>query len=227
MRAPTAGNMMLYSILEVCDQAKKDRLVETCDNQPFIAQAPLVLIFLADYQRWFDYFQYAGVEEHVIKPGQLLVRPQPGDLMLACCDALIAAQTAVLAAESLGLGSCYIGDILENYEIHREMFDLPPYALPISMLCIGYPTAEELQREKTNRFEPEFIVFPDRYRRLTGEDFERMFRPVIEAGGANSAAGPDSAGVRIYQRKFSAGFSVEMRRSVRVMLEDLAAAEDS
>ncbi|MEE8121626.1 MAG: nitroreductase family protein, partial [Anaerolineales bacterium] len=50
MRAPTAGNMMLYSIIEVSDQEAKNKLVETCDNQPFIAEAPLVLIFLADYQ---------------------------------------------------------------------------------------------------------------------------------------------------------------------------------
>ncbi len=56
MRAPTAGNMMLYSIIEVDDQAMKERLVQSCDNQPFIAKAPLVLLFLADYQRWFDFF---------------------------------------------------------------------------------------------------------------------------------------------------------------------------
>jgi nitroreductase len=222
MRAPTAGNMMLYSILEVQDQAKKDRLVETCDNQPFIAQAPLVLIFLADYQRWFDYFKYAGVEE-LLKPGEALITPQVGDLMLACCDALIAAQTAVLAAQSLGLGSCYIGDILENYEIHREMFELPPYALPVGMLCIGYPTEEELQREKTRRFEPEFVVFADRYRRLSGEDFERMFRPAGEPAGAGAVSGPGSYGERVYRRKISAGFSIEMRRSVRAMLDGLTA----
>ena len=50
LRAPTAGNMMLDSIVEVKDQGLKDRLVRTCDNQPLIARAPLVLLFLADYQ---------------------------------------------------------------------------------------------------------------------------------------------------------------------------------
>jgi len=63
LRAPTAGNMMLYSIIEVDDQNKKKSLAKTCDNQPFIAKAPLVLLFLADYQRWYDYFVYSGVEE--------------------------------------------------------------------------------------------------------------------------------------------------------------------
>ncbi|GAH18492.1 unnamed protein product, partial [marine sediment metagenome] len=56
MRAPTAGNMMFYSIIQVTDQKLKDRLVVTCDNQPHIAKAPLVLLFLADMQRWWDYF---------------------------------------------------------------------------------------------------------------------------------------------------------------------------
>lgn len=214
MRAPTAGNMMLYSIIEVQDQALKDRLVETCDNQPFIAEAPLVLLFLADYQRWYDYFHVAGVKEHLLGPGEDLITPQAGDLMLAACDALIAAQTAALAAESLGLGSCYIGDILENFEIHRQMFDLPPYAIPVALLCIGYPTVEERQRQQTSRFGEEFIHFQDRYRRLSDDEFGRMF--------GSLATGEDSAGVRVYRRKYSAGFSIEMRRSVQAMLDGLS-----
>ncbi len=63
LRAPTAGNMMLYSIVEVTDQKIKDRLAVSCDNQPFIARAPMVWLFLADYQRWFDYFCASDVEE--------------------------------------------------------------------------------------------------------------------------------------------------------------------
>ena len=56
MRAPTAGNLMLYSIIEIEDQALKDRLAVTCDDQPFIAKAPWVLVFVADFQKWMDLF---------------------------------------------------------------------------------------------------------------------------------------------------------------------------
>ena len=63
LRSPTAGNMMLYSIIEVNNQETKDKLVKTCDNQPFIARAPYVLLFLADYQRWYDYFIVSGVPQ--------------------------------------------------------------------------------------------------------------------------------------------------------------------
>ena len=64
MRAPTAGNMMLYSVIIVEDQEKKEILSRTCDNQPFIARAPLVLIFTVDYQKWFDYYRAGNVEEY-------------------------------------------------------------------------------------------------------------------------------------------------------------------
>ena len=221
MRAPTAGNMMLYSIIEVSDQEAKNKLVETCDNQPFIAKAPLVLIFLADYQRWVDYFKVSGVEELCTENSVPMVKPEEGDLFLACCDALIAAQTAVIAAESMGVGSCYIGDILENYEIHREMFALPQYAVPICMVCFGYPTKEQKERERTERFGEEFIVFKNRYRRLGEDEFKVMYAGSHERLMAGSAEMRDqpSVGIRMYKRKFSAEYAVEMRRSVRAILE--------
>ncbi|MES0340246.1 MAG: nitroreductase family protein [Anaerolineales bacterium] len=221
MRAPTAGNMMLYSIIEVSDQKAKNKLVETCDNQPFIAEAPLVLIFLADYQRWVDYFKVSGVEQLCTEKGVPLVMPEEGDLFLACCDALIAAQTAVIAAESMGVGSCYIGDILENYEVHREMFDLPQYAIPICMVCFGYPSQEQRERERTERFGEEFIVFKNRYRHLGEDEFKEMYAGTHERMMAGSAEMRDqpNVGIRMYKRKFSAEYAVEMRRSVRAILE--------
>lgn len=67
--------------------------------------------------------------------------PSAGDLMLAVEDSSLAAQNAVTAAWSLGIGSCYIGDIMEHCELHRELFQLPPYVFPAVMLVLGYPTA--------------------------------------------------------------------------------------
>ena len=174
-RAPTAGNMMLYSIIEVEDQSLKEKLVETCDNQPFIAKSPFVLVFLADYQRWWDYYQVMWCLEKALELNRLLRKPQVGDLMLACCDALIAAQNAVIAAESLGIHSCYIGDIMENYEIHRDLFNLPQYTFPIAMLCFGFPKHEKIHPELTPRFQPEFIAFKNHYQRLDHEEFRQMY----------------------------------------------------
>ena len=87
--APTAGNQQLYTILDITDQAVKDTLADTCDHQPFIARAPLVLLFCADCQKWYDAFAAGGCSPR---------RPGPGDLWLALSDANIAAQNAVTAA---------------------------------------------------------------------------------------------------------------------------------
>ncbi len=221
LRAPTAGNQMLYSIVEVTDQSIKDTLAETCDHQPFIAQAPWVLLFLADYQRWYDYFVASGVPE-MCEEGQVALRkPEEGDLFLACCDALIAAQTAVIAAESFGLGSCYIGDIMEQYETHQALFNLPHYVFPICLLCLGYPTLQQKERELTPRFDRKFIVSENRYRRLAPAELEEMHRSrqAQVFGNRKSIEGAVNFGQYLYRRKFSADFSVEMSRSVRAILK--------
>ena len=61
-QAPTAGNQQLYSIIVVRDQTEKEELSVTCDNQPFIASAPLVLVFCADVRRWYRAFAAADAE---------------------------------------------------------------------------------------------------------------------------------------------------------------------
>jgi nitroreductase len=221
LRAPTAGNLMLYSILEITDQPLKDRLAVTCDNQPFIARAPMVWIFLADYQRWYDYFISSGVKEICAQKQIPLLRPEEADLFLACCDALIAAQNAVIAAESFGIGSCYIGDIMEQYETHREMLCLPQYVFPIGMLVFGYPTGQQMERPYTRRFDEKFILFENQYRRLGKEEFEEMFAEQqrnLPAG--RSMQGITTVGQATYLRKFSADFSMEMRRSVKAILKE-------
>jgi nitroreductase len=219
MRAPTAGAMMLYTIIEVEDQVLKDKLAETCDHQPFIAQAPYVLLFLADYQRWMDLYEAAGCENLATELGKTPRTPAEGDLVLAMMDALIAAQTAALAAESLGIGSCYIGDIVENAEQHQEMFNLPRYTFPAALLCFGRPASSH-RGTQVARFNRHFIVHKDHYRRFSAEELNEMhlpfgrhsFEPGDYAGGAKNIVQAN------YVRKFTADFSVEMTRSVREMI---------
>ena len=82
VNAPTAGNQQLYTILDITDPALKERLAVTCDNQPFIAQAKMILIFCADCKKWQDAFSTAGCTPR---------KPAVGDLLLAVSDANIAA----------------------------------------------------------------------------------------------------------------------------------------
>jgi FMN reductase (NADPH)/FMN reductase [NAD(P)H] len=228
MRAPTAGNMMLYTIIEIEDQALKDQLAVTCDNQPFIARAPYVLLFAADYQRWYDYYFCSGAIQVADEAQILHRRPEEGDLLLACCDTLIAAETAVIAAEALGIGSCYIGDILEHYETHRDLFALPQYVLPVTLICFGYPTPEQAERKQPSRFAREYIVHKNSYRRLSPEELEEMMRPnnARFASHGPRADGIANTGQLNFFKKFNADFSIEMSRSVRAMLADWLKAND-
>ena len=211
VEAPTAGNMTLWSAIRVTDEAKKKRLSETCDNQPFIATAPLVLVFCADYKRWYDLF--ASLEL-----GETLRRPGEGDMMLAMVDAVIAAHASVVAADALGYGSCYIGDIVENYEAHRELFDLPDWAFPIGMLCLGYYRENHLKKLR-DRFDKQYIVFDEKYKHLTEEEYRQMFAQEEKRYHPDNPYRADNFAQAFYARKTGAAFSKEMARSVRVAMK--------
>ena len=156
MQAPSAGNQQMYTIIDVQDKKLQETLSKTCDNQSFINQAKMVLIFCADFQKWYDLFSYENCNPR--KPGV-------GDLLLATTDATIAAQNAVVAAESLGIGSCYIGDILEQHDLHRELLNLSEYVVPVCMLVLGYPAEDHFKRQKPKRCKLEDIVCVDQYHR--------------------------------------------------------------
>lgn len=224
LRAPTAGNMMLYAVIEITDQSVKDHLAESCDHQPFIARAPWLLLFCADFQRWYDYFVHCGAPQLGREMGKPSRKPDSGDLLLAANDALIAAQTAVMAAESLSIGSCYIGDILERFEEHQQLLSLPRYVLPITLVCFGYPTEAQKNRKQTPRFAERYLLHRDRYRRLSTEELEACFAERA-ASVPELLPGARNLGQHIYLRRFVSDFSIEMSRSVNAMLKSWSEQE--
>ena len=207
IQAPTAGNMALYTILDITDPAMKAALAVSCDNQPFIATAPMVLIFCADYRRWYDVFcKY--VDE--------VRKPDMGDLFLAEADAIIAAQNAVVAAQSLGIGSCYIGDITENCEYHAELLKLPQYVVPAAMLCFGYPTVQQENRPKPLRHAVEDLVHENGY------DLEKTAQMSRMLASQQDKEGEELSDYirRFCKRKWNSDFSVEMSRSCNAMVQN-------
>ena len=206
VQAPTAGNMSLFTILDITDPEKKACLAKSCDNQPFIASAPMVLIFCADYRRWYDLFTRYDVSAR---------KPAMGDLFLAQADAIIAAQNAVVAAQSLGLGSCYIGDITENYEYHKTLLNLPKYVVPAAMLCIGYPTRHQLEREKPVRFDYRDLVHENGYCSEKAD----MAQMISQRNGRTGDALADWVR-RFCDFKWNSEFSREMSRSCTEMVKD-------
>jgi nitroreductase/FMN reductase (NADPH)/FMN reductase [NAD(P)H] len=203
VQAPSAGNQQLYTILDITDQKRKDALALTCDNQPFIASAPLVLVFCADAQKWFDSYQAEGLAPRL---------PGTGDLMLSVTDACIAAQNAAVAAWSMGIGSCYIGDVMERCEQHRALLNLPLYVFPAAMLVFGYPTEQQLARKKPSRPTLEHIVHENGYRHMDAAELAATF-------GRDAGEKPYREWLRAFcERKYNSDFAREMSRSVDAYL---------
>lgn len=205
VNAPTAGNQQLYTILRITDSAIAERLADSCDHQPFIAKGKLVLVFCADCLKWYNAFLAGGCQPR--KPGA-------GDLLLAVDDTLIAAQNAVTAAESLGIGSCYIGDIMENKEIQQEILGLPRYVFPAALLVFGYPTEQQKNRKKPVRSPMEFIVQENTYHVHTPEELRQMLLR------STAPENYDSWLQAFCNRKYNSDFSREMTRSVSEWLKE-------
>lgn len=202
--APTAGNQQMYTIIDVKDQHKKEELVKSCDNQPFIAKGKMVLVFCADTLKWRE-----GFVDCDCNPRKQGV----GDLLLAVTDACIAAQNAVIAAESLGIGSCYIGDIMENCEKQREILGLPEYVFPCAMLVMGYSTKEQLNRTKVKRAPLEYIVSTDTY-----PSMDKEYRRMLFDKHPQNRSYEDWMKA-FCERKYNSDFSREMSRSVKEYLK--------
>lgn len=202
--APSAGNQQLYTILNITDETLKTKLSITCDNQPFIADAPFVLIFCADCQKWYDAYRSIDCVPR---------NPSAGDLMLAVEDCAIAAQNAVTAAWSLGIGSCYIGDIMENHAIHKELLNLPDFVFPAVMVVFGYPSPKQLERQKPQRCDLAHIVMENTYSQMDSEQLKTMLS--YKAGYQSYEAWLTA----FCNRKYNSDFSVEMARSVHEYLK--------
>ena len=212
VQAPTAGNMTLWTAIRVTDPRKKQALADSCDHQPVIATAPLVLVFCADYKRWFDLFGTIGADQL----GEPLRRPGTGDFLLAAVDTVIAAHAAVVAADALGYGSCYIGDILENCETQKEILGLPAYVKPVCMAVIGKPTQQQRERKKPARFAVGDLVHENAYQAKAPEEMAAMLK--AQQGLEGEAF--DRWLLAFCKRKWNCAFSEEMTRSAAQMIAE-------
>ena len=209
VQAPTAGNMTLWTIINVTDPEKKLALSKSCDNQPFIATAPLVLVFCADYRRWFEVFKTLDLGEELRVPAE-------GDFMLATADTIIAAHATVIAADALGYGSCYIGDIIENCDTQREILGLPEYVKPVCMAVFGKPTQSQIDRKKPPRFALSDVVHENSYKM---QDADEMIRMLKERQGLDDEAF-DRWIMAFTKRKWNCDFSREMSRSAAQIIRE-------
>ena len=205
MQGATAGNMMAYSIIKIRSKDTLSKLAKSCDDQPFIANADLALLFVADNYKWHKFYEQRNISETFLD----YTGPCISDFMLGVEDGMIAAQNAVIAAESLGIGTCYIGDIMENYEYHKELFNLPQYTMPIALVVMGnYDTKPKIR----DRFDKSYVVFDEIYPTITEEFINDLF--------LKEESKDSEFAIKFYKRKMDAPFFKEMIRSIKMYISE-------
>jgi nitroreductase len=162
-RASTTGNMQVYSIVVTKDIEKKKQLAPLHFNQPMVTQAPVMLTFCADFNRFNKW-----CEQNNATPGY----DNFLSFMTGAIDALLAAQNACIGAESLGLGICYLGTTLYNAEKIMEVLKLPKGVIPITAITLGYP--EEIP-ELVDRLPANGIIHYEEYNDFSSEEIKNIY----------------------------------------------------
>ncbi|MCM3125419.1 MULTISPECIES: oxygen-insensitive NADPH nitroreductase [unclassified Mesobacillus] len=133
--ASTSSFVQAYSIIGVTDQEKKDRLSEIAGNQAYVAANGHFFVFCADLHRHKVLAEMENVDlNDSIESTE--------KFMVALIDAALAAQNAAIAAESMGLGICYIGGIRNDLEAVKEVLKTPEHVIPLFGMAVGYPDKE-------------------------------------------------------------------------------------
>jgi FMN reductase (NADPH) len=163
-RASTTGNMQLYSIVISREEGKKKELAPFHFNQKMITEAPVVLTFCADFNRFNKWCRLRNAE--------------PGydnfiSFMTAAIDALLVAQTVCIAAESKGLGICYLGTTI--YMAHKiiDVLKLPRGVVPVTTVTLGWPAENP---EQIDRLPLSAIIHNEVYTDYNDRNIELFYK---------------------------------------------------
>jgi nitroreductase len=176
-RAPTGGNLQPFSIIRIEKPEAKNRLAHLCEDQMFIAEAPTNLLFCID---WYRLRRWAELE---LAP--FAATSSFRHFWISFQDTIIAAQNICTAADALGLGSCYVGSVLECFREIREMFELPDGVFPVVLLSLGYPKHRPEPRRK---LDIGVITHSEKYRRLSDDEILEAFHTKYPYRGVEATA---------------------------------------
>jgi nitroreductase len=163
-RTSTTGNMQVYSIIITKDEGKKRELAPLHFNQKMITEAPVVLTFCADFNRFNKWCRLRSAE--------------PGydnflSFMTAAIDALLFAQTVCIAAESKGLGICYLGTTTYTADKIIEILKLPKGVVPVTTVTLGWPAEKP---EQVDRLPLEAIIHYEVYNDYSDDSIASYYK---------------------------------------------------
>jgi FMN reductase [NAD(P)H] len=163
IHAPSGGNLQPYSIIRIENDETKQKLAEMC-GQDFIGEAPVLLLFCIDWRRTE---RWAKLEVAPFTATSAFPH-----FWISFIDTVVCAQNICTAADSLGLGSVYIGTIIEFLSDIQRMFQLPKGVFPVVLLCLGYPKAKLVPRKKLDY---KIIVHTEKYHEVEDQKLIEAF----------------------------------------------------
>jgi nitroreductase len=163
VRGSTTGNMQLYSIIINKDEEMKKKILPFHFNQKAIVEAPVVLTFCADFNRFNKWCRFRDAE-----PGYDNFQ----SFMWAVIDAIIATQNACIAAEHFGLGICYMGTVTYNAHELIDIYHLPKGVVPVTCITLGYPLNDP---GLTDRLPLEAVIHQETYKDYSSDDIDRLY----------------------------------------------------
>lgn len=163
-RAPTACGMQLYSFVLVTDPKIKNDIFEEIGKHKYTEGAPVWIVVCADLARQSELFKILGVRANFGKLNKLIP---------SLFDAVLAAENMVIAAETLGLGSVFVGTIWKCMKRVATILNLPGEVLPLALLCLGYP--DEAPPLKP-RWPLEAVLHENAYKLSSKEVMEKYYK---------------------------------------------------
>ncbi len=178
VRASSSGNMQTYSIIVTRDRDLREQLYKPHMEQSMVLDAPVLLTFCADFHRMRQWLRVSDAPDNF---------DNFMSFMIAAIDATLVSQNVALAAESRGLGICYMGSTLANCDQIGEILKLPPHVVPVVGFSLGYPDEDPALRD---RLPLDGLVHDETYQDYTGEDIQRIYHDREVAGWARYMSFP-------------------------------------
>lgn len=162
-RASTTGNMQVYSMIVSKDKAIREKLWEAHFKQNMVLEAPVHITFCADFNRFNKWCKMRNAN--------------PGydnflSFFTAAIDALLVSENVSLAAESFGLGICYLGTVTYMADKIIEILDIPKFVVPVASIVMGYPLDNP---PITDRLPVNGIVHNEKYTDYSEDSINKIY----------------------------------------------------
>lgn len=164
IRASSSGNMQAYSIIVTRDQELREQLLNAHFQQSMVLEAPVLLTFCADFNRMRRWLTLNNAPDNFDNLFSFLI---------GAIDALLVSQNVALAAESKGLGICYLGSTLSNADQIRKILQLPANVVPAAGFTLGHPAEDPDRRD---RLPLDGLIHQETYQPYSDRDIKEIYR---------------------------------------------------